>query len=132
MPIADLETRLSELLGDQADARSGLGAPRDHAAIQEQILTLQAEVHELRGALTERGEELDAARQAPTTQPTARRGATRCWRNRSVQHLSGTATVPQALAQNSSDSITSAEAEQNSWSDRLRVGSGAGRRQRRS
>ena len=62
--IADLETRLSELLGDQAYARSGLGAPRDHAALQEQNLTLQAQVNELRGALTERGEELDAARQA--------------------------------------------------------------------
>lgn len=62
--IADLESRLSELLGDQAYARSGLGAPRDHAALQEQIVTLRAEVHELQGALTERGEELDAARQA--------------------------------------------------------------------
>lgn len=62
--IADLETRLSELLGDQAYARSGLGAPRDHAALQQEVLTLQAEAQRLRGALDERTDELDAARQA--------------------------------------------------------------------
>lgn len=62
--IADLESRLSELLGDQAYIRSGLGAPHDHNALQQQILTLQAEVQQLRAALDERTDELDAARLA--------------------------------------------------------------------
>lgn len=41
--IADLEARLSELLGEQAYSRTGLGAPHDHAALEEQNQILQNE-----------------------------------------------------------------------------------------
>ncbi|MFF1252699.1 DUF6262 family protein [Pseudarthrobacter sp. NPDC058329] len=62
--IADLEARLSELLGEQAYSRTGLGAPHDHAALQEQNQTLQNEVHELQAKLQDQEEELGAAREA--------------------------------------------------------------------
>jgi predicted RNase H-like nuclease (RuvC/YqgF family) len=62
--IADLEERLSELLGEQAYSRTGLGAPRNHAALQEQNHTLQNEIQELQAKLQDQVEELGAAREA--------------------------------------------------------------------
>jgi chromosome segregation ATPase len=62
--IADLETRLSELLGEQAYSRTGLGAPHDHAALEEQNQTLQNEIQELQAKLQDQEEELGAAREA--------------------------------------------------------------------
>lgn len=60
--IADLETRLSELLGEQAYSRTGLGAPRNHAALEEQNQTLQNEIQELQARLQDQEEALGAAR----------------------------------------------------------------------
>lgn len=62
--ISDLEARLSELLGEQAYTRTGLGAPRDHTVLQEQIQALQNEVQELHATVRERDEDLGAAREA--------------------------------------------------------------------
>ena len=62
--ISDLQARLSEMLGEQAYTRSGLGAPHNDAALQEQILALENDVHQLRAALQERDEDLGAAREA--------------------------------------------------------------------
>lgn len=62
--IADLESRLSELLGEQTFARTGLGAARDHAALEAQIAELQQQALDHRQAMEERDEELAAAREA--------------------------------------------------------------------
>lgn len=62
--IADLEARLSEILGEQAYSRTGLGAPSDHAALEGQNQTLQNEIQELRAKLQDQEEELGAAREA--------------------------------------------------------------------
>jgi hypothetical protein len=62
--IADLEARLSELLGEQASIRTGLGAARNHAILEEQNHSLHNEIQELRAKLQERDEELGAAREA--------------------------------------------------------------------
>ncbi|MEA5456931.1 DUF6262 family protein [Sinomonas sp. JGH33] len=62
--IADLEARLSEVLGEQAYTRTGLGAPRNHAVLEEQNHALQNEIQELRAKLQDRDEELGAAREA--------------------------------------------------------------------
>ncbi|MGX9901185.1 DUF6262 family protein [Arthrobacter sp. SA17] len=62
--IADLETRLSELLGEQAYSRTGLGAPRNHAALEEQNQTVQNEIQELQAKLQDQEEEIGAAREA--------------------------------------------------------------------
>jgi chromosome segregation ATPase len=62
--IADLEARLSELLGEQAYSRTGLGAPRNHAALEEKNQTLQNEIQELGAKLQDQEEELGAAREA--------------------------------------------------------------------
>lgn len=62
--IADLEARLSEILGEQAYSRTGLGAPQDHAALEEQNQILQNEIQELRARLQDQEEELGAAREA--------------------------------------------------------------------
>jgi chromosome segregation ATPase len=62
--IADLEARLSELIGEQAYTRTGLGAPRNHAALEEQNQTLQNEIQELQAKLQDQEEELGAAREA--------------------------------------------------------------------
>lgn len=62
--IADLEARLSELLGEQAYSRTGLGAPHDHAALEEQNQLLQNEIQELHAKLQDQEEELGAAREA--------------------------------------------------------------------
>lgn len=62
--IADLESRLSELLGEQTFARTGLGAARDHAALEAKITELQQQALDHRQALEEHDEELAAAREA--------------------------------------------------------------------
>lgn len=62
--IADLEARLSELLGEQAYSRTGLGAPHDHVALEEQNQILQNEIQELHAKLQDQEEELGAAREA--------------------------------------------------------------------
>jgi chromosome segregation ATPase len=62
--IADLEAQLSELLGEQAYSRTGLGAPHNHAALGEQNHTLQNEIQELQAKLQDQEEELGAAREA--------------------------------------------------------------------
>ena len=62
--IADLEKRLSELLGEQAYTRTGLGAPLNHSALEEQNHILQNEVQELQAKLQDQQDELGAAREA--------------------------------------------------------------------
>lgn len=59
-----LERKLSELLGDQAWKESGLGAPPNIKALQSQIIGLEQQVVELVDQLSEREQELDAARAA--------------------------------------------------------------------
>jgi chromosome segregation ATPase len=61
--ITELETRLSELIGERAYARTGLGAPSSHVALQEQVTALQVELQDLRATLQSRDEELGAARE---------------------------------------------------------------------
>ncbi len=61
--ISDLEDRLSELLGQQAFDRSGLGAPASTAAVHAELETQRQTVLDLRRALEERDEELAAARE---------------------------------------------------------------------
>ncbi|MFI6031105.1 hypothetical protein [Amycolatopsis magusensis] len=61
--IRDLEGRLSELLGQQAFERSGLGAATDTAALQAEIDRQRQAVLDLTRALEERDEELAAARE---------------------------------------------------------------------
>lgn len=62
--IVDLEARLSELLGEHAYARTGLGAPRDHSALEERNQALQNDIQELQARLQDQEEELGAAREA--------------------------------------------------------------------
>ncbi|KQR64131.1 hypothetical protein ASF98_11540 [Arthrobacter sp. Leaf337] len=62
--ISDLEARLSELLGEQAYSRTGLGAPHNHAAHEEQNQALRDEIQELQARLQDQEEELGAAREA--------------------------------------------------------------------
>lgn len=59
-----LERKLSELLGEEAWQESGLGAPADIDQLQREISTLQQQVVDLSGHLTDREQELDAARAA--------------------------------------------------------------------
>lgn len=61
--IRDLEDRLSDLLGQQAFDRSGLGAPSNTAALQAEIDRHRQTVFDLTRALEERDEELAAARE---------------------------------------------------------------------
>lgn len=62
--IADLEHRLSEMLGEQVFARTGLGAARDHSVLENRITELQHQLREASRQLDERGEELAASREA--------------------------------------------------------------------
>jgi transposase-like protein len=62
--IRQLETKLSESLGEQAWRESGLGAPADIDMLQRRITALEQQVVELAGQLEERDQELAAARQA--------------------------------------------------------------------
>ena len=59
-----LETRLSELLGEQAWRATGLGAPTDIDQLQQRIVTLEQQVVDLRLHLEERDHDLAAARAA--------------------------------------------------------------------
>lgn len=59
-----LETRLSELLGEQAWHESGLGAPDDIEQLKQRIVFLEQQVVDLRLELEERDQELSAARVA--------------------------------------------------------------------
>jgi hypothetical protein len=61
--VTDLEDRLSELLGQQAFDRSGLGAPAGTAAVQAELEAQRQTVLDLRRVLEERDEELAAARE---------------------------------------------------------------------
>jgi cell division protein FtsB len=61
--VSDLEDRLSELLGEQAFDRSGLGAPASTAAVHAELEAQRQTVLDLRRALEEREEELAAARE---------------------------------------------------------------------
>jgi hypothetical protein len=61
--VTDLEDRLSELLGQQAFDRSGLGAPASAAAVHAELEAQRQTVLDLRRVLDERGEELAAARE---------------------------------------------------------------------
>jgi hypothetical protein len=57
-----LETRLSELLGEQAWRESGLGAPEDIDQLKQRIVSLEQHVVDLRLQLEERDQDLAAAR----------------------------------------------------------------------
>lgn len=59
-----LETRLSEMLGEQAWRASGLGAPTDIQELQRRIVFLEQQVVDLRLQLEQRDDELAAARGA--------------------------------------------------------------------
>jgi hypothetical protein len=59
-----LETKLSELLGDQAWRDSGLGAPADIDHLKRRITQLEQQVIDLTNDLTERDQDLEAARGA--------------------------------------------------------------------
>jgi chromosome segregation ATPase len=59
-----LETRLSELLGEQAWRATGLGAPTHIDQLQHSIVTLEQQVVDLRLQLEERDQDLAAARAA--------------------------------------------------------------------
>jgi hypothetical protein len=61
--IRDLEDRLSELLGQQAFERSGLGAPTGTAALQAELEQHRQANLDLKRVLEERDEELAAARE---------------------------------------------------------------------
>lgn len=62
--ITQLERRLSETLGHQAWQASGLGAPADIDTLQQRIVQLEQEVLDLKNQLTDRDDELAAARAA--------------------------------------------------------------------
>jgi chromosome segregation ATPase len=62
--IRQLETRLSETLGEQAWHESGLGAPADIDALNQKINHLEQQAVELRLQLAERDQDLAAARAA--------------------------------------------------------------------
>jgi hypothetical protein len=59
-----LETRLSELLGEHAWRATGLGAPTDIDEFQQRIVTLEQQIVELRLQIEERDQDLTAARAA--------------------------------------------------------------------
>lgn len=62
--VRDLEDRLSEMMGQQAFERSGLGAPASTTALQAELDHQRHIALELKQALQERDEELAAAREA--------------------------------------------------------------------
>ena len=62
--VNQLEKRLSEALGEQAWRESGLGGPIDIDQLQQQIITLEQTVVDLRLQLEERDQDLTAARNA--------------------------------------------------------------------
>ena len=62
--IRQLETRLSDVLGEQAWHESGLGVPADLDALNQKINHLEQQAVELRLQLAERDQDLAAARAA--------------------------------------------------------------------
>ena len=62
--IQQLERRLSEALGEQAWRESGLGAPADIDALNQKITHLEQQATDLKLQLTERDDDLAAARAA--------------------------------------------------------------------
>ncbi|MFE2159098.1 DUF6262 family protein [Streptomyces lydicus] len=62
--IRSLEKRLSEALGEQVWAESGLGAPVDIDQLQRQVSHMEQQLAERQRDLDERTEELEAARAA--------------------------------------------------------------------
>lgn len=60
--IRQLETRLSELLGEHTWRSSGLGAPDDIDHLKQRIVMLEQQVIDLQLQLDEREQDLDAAR----------------------------------------------------------------------
>jgi len=62
--VRQLETRLSEALGDQAWHESGLGAPADTDALAQLVTHLEQQAIDLRLQLDERDQDLAAARAA--------------------------------------------------------------------
>jgi chromosome segregation ATPase len=62
--IRRLETKLSEMLGEQVWRESGLGAPEDIDRLRRRITELEQTTVDLIRQLEERGEELAAARAA--------------------------------------------------------------------
>ena len=60
--VRQLETRLSESLGEQVWHQSGLGAPADTDALNQKITNLEQHVIDLRQQLAEHDEDLAAAR----------------------------------------------------------------------
>ncbi|TQC44495.1 hypothetical protein EEB14_36965 [Rhodococcus sp. WS4] len=59
-----LETRLSDQLGEQIWRASGLGAPTDIDELDTRIVTLEQQIIDLRLQLEERDQDLAAARAA--------------------------------------------------------------------
>jgi uncharacterized protein DUF6262 len=59
-----LQTRLSEMLGEQAWRESGLGAPDDIEQLKQRIVFLEQQIIDVRLQLEERDQELAAARDA--------------------------------------------------------------------
>lgn len=62
--IARLEKRLSEVLGQSVWQESGLGSPLDVEVLNHRITELEQTAVELRSQLSDREDELDAARAA--------------------------------------------------------------------
>ena len=62
--VRQLEKRLSEALGEQAWRESGLGAPADIDALNQQVTQLEQQAIDLRLQLEEQGQDLAAARAA--------------------------------------------------------------------
>ena len=60
--IRQLECKLTDLLGEQVWAESGLGAHDDIEQLQRRITTLEQRIVELTAELDERTQDLDAAR----------------------------------------------------------------------
>ena len=62
--VRQLEERLSQALGEQAWRQSGLGAPADISALNDKITQLERQAAGLRLQISERDDELAAARAA--------------------------------------------------------------------
>jgi hypothetical protein len=62
--VRQLEKKLSELMGDHAWRKSGLGAPDDIDQMKRRVMELEQQVVDLKQNLAERDQELDAARGA--------------------------------------------------------------------
>lgn len=62
--IRQLEQRLAEALGEQVWRESGLGGPPEHDTLEKRINHLEQENAELRRQLTDRDDDLTAARAA--------------------------------------------------------------------